>query len=190
LIKDLLRRISILMILIPLLVSAGPGTAQAAHLTDMVVTNTRDNLLLFVKIEGAFTEKMKQAILNGIPTTFSYIVNVTRVRRLFPDQKVVSNKLTHTIKYDNLRKLFVVRRSWEDNRPMTTESMEEAERWMSEIESLPVVSLSQLKKGGRYKVNAKTELDKITLPFRLNYLFFFVSLWDFETEWHSVDFVY
>jgi len=30
----------------------------------------------------------------------------------------------------------------------------------------------------------------VTLPFFLNYIFFFISLWDFETSWHSIDLVY
>ena len=34
------------------------------------------------------------------------------------------------------------------------------------------------------------ELNKIQLPLYLHYVFFFLSLWDFETDWHSVDFRY
>lgn len=188
--KDFVWRAAIMSMIILLLAISSPKDVHAAYMTDMVVTNTRDNLILFVKVEGAFTVKMKEAIMNGIPTSFLYFVNVARVRPFFPDQTVSSLKLTHTIKYDNLRKIYTVKRSWEDNRPLTTDSFQEAQSWMSEIKSLPVVPLAELKKGGRYKVKAKTELDKFTLPFYLNYLFFFVSLWDFKTEWHSVDFVY
>ncbi len=156
----------------------------------MVVSNTRDHLLLFVKVDGAFTEKMKQAVLNGISTSFSYRIAVFRVRPLFPDKPVTENKITHTIKYDTLRKVFVVNRSWESNRRMTTDSFTEAQRWMSEVKSLPIASLDELEKGVRYQVSAKAELDKVTLPFYLNYVFFFLSLWNFETDWHTVDFVY
>jgi hypothetical protein len=34
------------------------------------------------------------------------------------------------------------------------------------------------------------QLDKIRLPFYLHYVLFFVSLWDFETDWYAVDFRY
>ena len=30
----------------------------------------------------------------------------------------------------------------------------------------------------------KTELEPVKLPLHLEYLMFFVSLWDFETDWH------
>ena len=38
--------------------------AQEAKLTNIVVTNTRDDLLLYLNVEGAFREKMKDAILS------------------------------------------------------------------------------------------------------------------------------
>lgn len=176
--------------LLPVITAASLG-AQQARLTDMVVSNTRDHLLLFVRVEGAFTEKMKQAVLNGIPISFSYIITLEKINPLFlPNKKVAKRKITHTIKYESLKKQFVVRRSWEDNRPLTTQSFEEARRWMSEIKSLAVAPLENLQEGKRYRIRAKAELDTVELPFYLNYVFFFVSLWNFETDWHSIEFVF
>ena len=40
------------------------------------------------------------------------------------------------------------------------------------------------------QIRAKAELSKLTLPFFLHYVFFFVSLWDFETDWYTIDFIY
>ena len=71
-----------------------------------------------------------------------------------------------------------------------TQSFEEAQKWMAEIDGLKVVSLSKLEKGQRYQLGAKAELNKMTLPFYLHHVLFFVSLWDFETDWHSIDFIY
>ncbi len=168
-----------------------PLQAQQARLTDMVASNTRDNLLLFVKVEGAFTEKMKEAVLNGIPTSFSFIVTLEKINPFFwPDKTVAEKKVTHTIKYETLKKQFTVKRSWEDNRALTTDSFKEAQQWMSEIKSLPVVSLKELEKDTRYRLSAKAELDTVELPFFLDYIFFFVSLWDFETDWKSIEFVH
>ncbi|MBS3808608.1 MAG: DUF4390 domain-containing protein [Desulfobacterales bacterium] len=168
-----------------------PLQAQQARLTDMVASNTRDNLLLFVKVEGAFTEKMKEAVLNGIPTSFSFIVTLEKINPFFlPNKTVAEKKVTHTIKYETLKKKFTVKRSWEDNRALTTDSFKEAQQWMSEIKSLPVASLKELKKDKRYRLSAKAELDTVELPFFLDYIFFFVSLWNFETDWKSIEFVH
>ena len=168
---------------------AGPRL-HAAEITAMSISNTEENLLLSVTVDGAFTERMQEAILNGISTSFSYVITVTRKRALFPDKQVHEINLTHTVKYDTLRRTFTVRRSWENYRPLTTDTFAEVKRWMSEIHDVPVIPLESLDKDTRYRINAKAELDRITLPFFLNYVFFFLSLWDFETDWHSIDFVY
>lgn len=176
---------------IPALIMPAPVFAQKARLTDMVVSNTRDDLLLFVKVEGAFTEQMEQAVLNGISTTFSFIVRLEKINPFFmPNTLVEEQKVTHTIKYGSLKKQFHVRRSWEDDRILTTQSFEEARKWMSEIKSLKIAPLNLLQEGRSYRVRAKAKLDTVELPYYLNYVFFFVSLWNFETDWHSIEFGY
>ncbi|MBS0014668.1 MAG: DUF4390 domain-containing protein [Desulfobacterales bacterium] len=178
------------VVLIPAMVPAG-AAAQKARLTDMVVSNTRDDLLLFVTVKGAFTEQMKQAVLNGIPTSFSFIVRLEKSNVfVLPNTLVAEKKVTHTIKYESLKKQFVVRRSWEENRTLTTDSFEKARQWMSEIKSLRIAAIDRLQEGKKYRIRAKARLDTVELPFYLNYVFFFVSLWDFETNWHSIEFGY
>lgn len=181
---------AIAAITIFLIVAAAPLQAFAAEITRMSINNTEENLILSIKVDGAFTESMEEAVLNGISTSFSYVVTLTQTRSLLPDSLIHEIKLTNTIKYDTLRNTFVVRRSWENYRPLTTSSFAEAREWMSEVVNVPVIPLESIKNDVRYKINAKAELDKVTLPFFLNYIFFFTSLWDFETSWHSVDFVY
>jgi hypothetical protein len=61
---------------------------------------------------------------------------------------------------------------------------------MAEIDSLKVIDLNQLQKGTRYQIRTKAQLSKLTLPFYLHYVLFFVSLWDFETDWYTIDFIY
>ncbi|NOY70000.1 MAG: DUF4390 domain-containing protein [Deltaproteobacteria bacterium] len=163
--------------------------AANVRIRDMVVSNTRDNLLLFLKVEGAFTDRINQAVLNGIPTTFSFYIRVEKIRTLWTDALIAQISVTNSIKYDPLKKRFVVKRSWEDNRTLTTESFDEAKKWMSEIQSLPFIQVNQLEKGVRYEVGAKAELAKVKLPFYLNYILFFTSLWDFETDWQSVEYI-
>jgi hypothetical protein len=164
---------------------------ENATLTDIVVTNNRDDLLLYLKARGAFREKMKRAILSGVPTTFSYFITLNITRGFWPDKKIADIKVTHTIKYDSLKKEFSVNRSWEKNSDtLVTSSFKEAQRYMTEIASLKIIPLARLERGRRYQIRVKAELNKITLPFYLHYVLFFVSLWDFETDWYAIDFTY
>jgi hypothetical protein len=56
--------------------------------------------------------------------------------------------------------------------------------------ALKVARLDALKRGSHYQLRLKAELDKIELPLNLDYVLFFLSLWDFETDWYSVVFKY
>jgi uncharacterized protein DUF4390 len=164
--------------------------AQEASLSKIIVTNTRDDLLVYLTVDGAFREQMKQAILSGVPATFSFLITLDRVRNLWADKEVVDLKVSHTIKYNNLKKEFSVKRSWESGKPLVTQSFEEAKKKMSEIDGMKLISLSRLEKDKQYQLGAKAELNKMTLPFYLHHVLFFVSLWDFETEWFTIDFIY
>jgi hypothetical protein len=165
------------------------ATAQEARLADIIVTNTRDDLLLYMKVEGAFRENIEKAVLSGVPVTFSFFIQLHRTGVLF-DRKVADLEVSHTIKYDNLKKEFTVHRSWQKGEPLVTRSLDLAKKWMTEVDSLRIVSLEKLEKGVQYRLEAKAELSKMTLPLYLHYVLFFVSLWDFETDWTTIDFTF
>ncbi len=166
------------------------ASGQEASLTKIIVTNTRDDLLVYLTVEGAFREKMEQAVLSGVPATFTYLINLNKVRNAWADKELVDLKVSHTIKYNALKKEFSVNRSWENDKPLVTQSFDEAKKWMSEITGMKLVSLSRLEKDKQYQLRAKAELNKMTLPFYLHHVLFFVSLWDFETDWYTIDFIY
>ncbi len=159
-------------------------------MTDIIVTNTRDDLLVYLNVEGAFREKMQAAILSGVPTTFSFFITLFKARNLWFDKKIADIKVTHTVKYNNLKKEFVVKRSWENGEPLVTQSFEEVKKLMTEIDSLKIAPLNALEKGLNYQIRAKAELSKLTLPFYLHHVFIFLSLWDFETDLYTIDFIY
>ena len=167
-----------------------PASAEDARLTNITVSNTRDDLLLSLSVEGAFREEMKKAILNGVPATFSFFASLNRVQNLWLDTEISDIEVTHTIKYDNLKKEFTISRSWEGENTKVTKSFEEAQKLMSEINSIKIIPLNKLEKGKQYQLRVKAEFSKKTLPLYLHYVLFFVSLWDFETDWYAIDFIY
>ena len=180
----------VILLLILLFVVPHAGFAQDAILTNITVSNTRDDLLLYLNLEGAFREEMKNAILSGVPATFSFFAKLNRTRNFWFDQTIADIEVTHTIVYDNLKKEFTIKRSWKEDNPEITKSFKEAQKWMTETNSLKLIPLNRLKKGEQYQLRVKAEVSKKTLPFYLHYILFFVSLWDFETDWYAIDFIY
>ena len=186
--KQIIR--ALVTVAVTFLVSHGAAFAQEASLTNITVSNTRDDLLLYLTLEDAFSEKLKKAILSGVPATFSFLAKLNSVRDIWFDKDIADITVTHTIKYDNLKKEFIVRRSWRNNEPEVTKSFAEAQKWMSEVNSLKIIPLGQLEKGQQYQLRTKAEVSKQTLPYYLHYVLFFVSFWDIETDWYTIDFNY
>ncbi|MDO9264768.1 MAG: DUF4390 domain-containing protein [Desulfosalsimonadaceae bacterium] len=164
--------------------------SEDAILTDFGVSDNGKVLLLNLRVVGAFNKKLQEAILNGIPATFSFFITLDLKRSLLPDSTTADLTATHTLKYHVLKNHFIVKRSWEGNKPLTTDSFEEAQALMSEIKGMKLAPLKKLTPGKHYEIRAKAELDKVNLPPFFNYIFFFTFLWDFETGWHSYEFIH
>lgn len=161
-----------------------------ADLDEIVVTNTRDHLLVYFTVRDCFTEEMVHAINSGLPVTFTFFVKLYEVRRLWWDREIADLRIQHQIQYDGLKKIYHIRLSEKHNQTVQAEDLEKAKTLMSEIVGIKVSELHRLEKGSRYEVHMMAELDKIRLPFYLHYVFFFLSLWDFETDWYRVEFKY
>ena len=164
--------------------------AQEARLKNITISSADHQLLVSLEVEGAFTQDVMEAILRGVPADFSFLIKLDRSRNWWADEELADLEITHTIKYDNLKKEFSVYRSWADRKPIVTQSLAEAQALMTRIDGLPIIDLDRMQKNEQYELRAKAELSKMTLPFYLHYVFYFVSLWDFETDWHSVVFIF
>ena len=164
--------------------------AQEAELDNIIVTNTRDDLLLYFNVKGAFTKEMEEAILSGVPASFTYFITLHRVRDMWLDEKLSDIEIVYTIKYNKMKNEFAFYQSHGNEKPEIFKSLNEAKKHMSEIESLQVIQIDRLKKGSHYQISSKAELSKLPLPLYMHYLLFFVSIWDFETDWYTIDFTY
>ena len=188
--RNKLIRLAALTLITVLFVPPPCGFADNATLANIIVTNTRDDLLLYLTVKDAFPAEIEDTINSGVPATFSFYIDLYRVRSFWPDKEIAEIVVTHTIKYDNLKKEYIVTRSWEEDQSVSVKSLEEAKKLMTEIDSLKITPLNLLEKGLHYQIRAKAELGKLTLPFYLHYIFIFVSLWDFETDLYTIDFIY
>ena len=168
----------------------GCNLAQAtkASLQTIVLDGKNENLTLSFKLEGAFSEQMKEVILSGTSITFTYLVELREIKVFWMDKKIVDIKIDHMLKYDVLKKEFVIKRSWEIDEVLITKSFVEAQNLMAAIRSLRILPFSWLENGNRYQIAIKAELSKANLPFDLRSVMFFSPPWGFETDWYILDF--
>ena len=153
-----------------------------------MVTNNRDHLLLYFSVENCFTPELSRAIESGIETTFTFFVRLYEIRPWRWDKTLANIEISHSIKYDNLKDMYRVKLSEQGSRIISVKGFDEAKKLMADVVSLEVIPLHSLTKGRRYQIKMMAQMDKVKLPFYLRYVFFFVSFWDFETDWHTIDF--
>jgi hypothetical protein len=169
---------------------AQPVLSKQAQISDIIVTNNQDYLLVYFFTKGCFTPEMNRAILNGVPTTFTFLIELYRPRSFWPNVRIASLRLHHTIKYDSLREEFTVALSERSQQTFSLKDFSKAQEMMADVSNIQVIPLKNLEKNNQYQLRIKAELNKVKLPLYLHYILFFLSLWDFETDWYVVDFIY
>lgn len=172
-----------LFLVFPIHLSADEATINC------FVTNDATHVLLYARLTNCFTKDMEAAILAGVPTTFTFLMDLYQERRGWLDKKLVRLTVRHTIKYDIVKKLFLVSADGE-REPASFQDYESAKRAMADLNGFPLAPIKSLKRNEYYYVQIKAKLDKVRLPLYLEYVFFFVSLWDFETDWYREGFFY
>lgn len=170
--------------------SALAGTEQEVQFKDITITTSNTHLLLFGIVKNNKNNDMEQALHSGIPMRFSFFIELYRTRENWPDEELISMKFSHTLKYDTLKEHYQVELEEQKKSISTYHTFQEAMQVMDEINGLRVIELSQLLPDSSYELRMKAELYKKTLPMNLHYVVPFVSLWDVETDWHTIEFTY
>jgi hypothetical protein len=179
-----------LALLVFALLWAGKALAQKAEITDLVVANSKDELLLFFSVKDAFSKDMEDAVRNGIPLTFTFLVELYQVRDNWPDSKIADVSIDHVLTFDSLKEEYTVEHGGSDGKTFVTENLSKAMQVMCEINGYRLIPLSRLQTGGDYTLQVKALLAKRELPFKLHYLIPFYSLWGFNTDWLKLSFRY
>ncbi len=188
-IKKIFSRV-VCVLLFGLFVFIGlPNKSQAIEpkITDILITNNEEKVLLYARLVNGFKTEMESAILVGVPTVFTLQLNVYQIRSYVWDKKISSNETKRTIRYDNLKKTFSIY-STGDQEPVIFPDFESAQKAMADFNGIVASRMSILEKGKNYYLEMKVKIDKVRLPLGMEHIFFFVSLWDFETAWYRQNF--
>ncbi|MCZ7582955.1 MAG: DUF4390 domain-containing protein [Deltaproteobacteria bacterium] len=144
--------------------------------------------LVSFRVEGAFTPDMEEAIRSGIPTSFTYFFRVFRYVPGWIDENVFEFQVRRTVHYDNIRDTFTVLLG-EKGETITVKNFNEAKSLMTAFNEMPVSVLSAFSREDAYYIKVKAQMEKIDIPFPfgLDFLFFFTTIWDFETSWTRIE---
>lgn len=160
------------------------SAAQEARFADLLVTSNKEQILVYARVTDCFTKNMEEAILAGVPTTFTFLFDFYQERPFWWNKKMFRHIIKHTIKYDNVKEIFKVTATNGKESDMF-QTFDSAKRAMADLNGVVVAPVKALARDKSYYLKIKAKLDKVRLPWHMEYLFFFVSLWDFETDWYQ-----
>ncbi|MDR3628798.1 MAG: DUF4390 domain-containing protein [Desulfocapsaceae bacterium] len=185
---------SFLLIFILFILQVPPVAAaekKEPYFENVILTTSETSLLLFGGLKYTFSEDMLRGLHSGIPIQYSFFVEVNRARRYWTDEQVASVGFTHTLRYDTLKETYRVEID-EGTGPkiIACQTLTEAQKVMNEFNGVNIVKLSGLVPDDSYTLRVRAELYKKNLPMGLHHVVPFVSFWDIETSWYSVDFNY
>ena len=130
----------------------------AVRAQDLSVTPiARDGqVLVSFDLTDAFSSDVHDAIQSGLPTKFSYDVELRRGSTLF-DRKVASVTVEASVRFDNLTRRYQISRAVdgrvEEARP--TEDQEAVRRWLTHFEQVPLSNTSALEANGEYYIRVR-----------------------------------
>ena len=181
--------ISLVMMLMTVIDPVMVQADMEPRMTDILITNSSGNVLLYARLVDCFKKEMETAILAGVPAVFTIHLDVYQERSYLWNKHIVGKEIRRIIKYDNLKKIFLITTNGV-SQPVMVPDFESAQKAMADLNGIPVIPLSYLSKGNHYHARIKVKMDKVRLPFSMEYVLFFVSLWDFETPLYKVRFSY
>ncbi len=175
--------LAILIFFFPLFSPSLIAWAQEARFADLLITNNAGQISVYARVTDCFTPDMEAAILAGVPTTFTFFFDLYQERSYWWDKKITRRVLKQTLKYDNVKKIFFLT-STNSREAATFQNLESAKRAIADLNGVAVFPVNGLQNDQSYYLKVKAKLDEFRLPLHMENLLFFVSAWDFETDWH------
>lgn len=177
-----------------ILLHANPVRASQAvrdaYFSDLIITTSKTHLLLFGLVNNGINNEMLQGLHNGIPIQFTFLVELNKVEKNWPDLQLTSMQFHHVLTYDTLQENYRIETSEKKQKSESFQELSEAIKAMNEINGLLVVELSQLIPENSYQLRLKAMLYENILPMKLHHIIPFTSWWNVETDWHTVEFTY
>lgn len=135
---------------------AGPVAAQSIAVTPLA----RDGLLLVsFEVRDAFNEDVEAAIESGLPTSFTYDLDLKRASTAWVDRTLGTARVTVTVRFDNLTRRYQVTlvQDGRVEQPRVTEDLATVQQWCTAFVRLPLFSTRGLEENAEYYIRVRAQ---------------------------------
>jgi hypothetical protein len=177
----------ILAVALGLLVVTGTalGAAPPLRISNLVVTNSDDTLLVSLVLLGAMPDTIVEGLGTGIPAAVRFQIELWQYNSWWVDRRVVAKLVERQVVYDVLTKEFrVAAVQGEEREPYVTRDVWEAERVLSELRGFKLSEMTHLDRDALYYVRVRAEVRSSAPDSSVSRLLPFVSS-RAETPWEQ-----
>ena len=161
-----------------------PVSAVSPDVVNIGVGINGKYVVMNARLVDGFTEKILEAIENGVPMGFTFEIELRKDNTLWVDSLVSSNKVRHRVQFDSLKKIYRFSESGKNvKRKIITRKESRYQKLMLTLKDIPIAPIYKLDPNEKYYVRVKADLETDRFWFPFNYIFFFVPFNAFETSW-------
>jgi len=140
---------------------------------------------LHVRTRYPSNEETLAALRDGVSLSYDIDVEVSRERRFWTNESIVSLRLERELSFHSVSERFVIRDPLVTDEQKSYATLEEALAELGNIESWPILVASQVAEPGNYVVSVRASVRRGRLTDALRALMFWSDDWQRESEWYS-----
>ena len=153
-----MTRLRLLLCVVSLALAAATLVAADVRVTPLV----RDGRVwVSFGLADGFTAEVREAVLSGLPITFTYDIELRRSVPFWPDRTLTTTSIALSDQYDNLTRRHQLARTLDGRveANKVTEDEAEVRRWLTGLESVQLFATSALEANTEYyvRVRARTQ---------------------------------
>jgi hypothetical protein len=140
---------------------------------------------LHVRTRYPSNEETLAALRDGVSLSYDIDVEVSRERRFWTNESIVSLRLERELSFHSVSERFVIRDPLVTDEQKSYATIDEALAELGNIESWPILVASQVAEPGNYIVSVRASVRRGRLTDALRALMFWSDDWQRESEWYS-----
>ena len=173
------------IIAVILLLGTNPVITEASPSLVNIGVGTKGKVVVMnARLVDGFNDSIMGAIENGIPISFTFLVELRQKNTFWNDTLVSSNTINHTIQYDSLKMVYRFSETGKRvKRKIITRNKENYQKLMLTLENIPIASTRRLTSNEKYYIRIKANLETDHMWFPFNHLFSFLPFNNLEATW-------
>lgn len=168
------------------LLLAPPARGADERIDGLEVVQEDGRIYVSAALNPPLGSPIDEDLRKGLAKDLYYYLVLKQRQRLWFDEEVAAVTVKYSMKYDLLKREYLVTVRLPSGTTQTIVSdFESARRLVSRVERVPVADVRTLKRREKYVISVKAEMKAPQLPLYLDYFLFFIPFLEIDTPWRD-----